>query len=561
MVKTYCIGDIHGRYSALRQLLTETPFNIDKDRLITLGDICDGGRKTRQCYDLLLTVPNRVDVVGNHDCLTPDAEALTKRGWLKYTDLTTFDEVYSFDTARGVGTWMPINEVVIKYHDGETVVVDTNRCKMNVTPTHRVLCKQRTSHGWGDYNYIYANNLTHRIKIISTADTALPEYDISDDKIRLTAWILTDGHITSRGYIQIFQSKEDNVQEISTLLDNLEYDYAHDIRNRSIPAVCGKPLVKSSLPQHAFRIHVGSSREIHEYISEKIKIPQWVYELSPRQFDIFLHTLIVGDGSFYRSGKTTAVLYGEEEFLKNVQGVCATKGFTATMVFDTRGCSRLNICDSETIEFDCYASISNGYYSGDVWCINTPLSNFMVRQGGTHFFTGNCWFYDWIVDGTELPLWTHQGGLATMESYGFDRKNVPSAHKEFIKNSLRYFIDEKNNIYVHGGFNPKVPIEKQKLPTIVWDRTLIKYAREHVIKQYNRVFVGHTTTQAIDKTVSHPITFNNLTMCDCGAGWMGRLALVDVDTFDYWVSDIQVPRYEPGDEELIDTEEEAWGYV
>ena len=155
------------------------------------------------------------------------------------------------------------------------------------------------------------------------------------------------------------------------------------------------------------------------------------------------------------------------------------------------------------------------------------------------------WFYDWITRGIELPIWTHQGGLATIESYDYDRKNVPRAHKEFIENSLPYFVDEKNNIYVHGGFNPKVPIEKQKLDFLTWDRTLIKYARTHVIKQYNHVFVGHTTTQLIDKTISHPITFNNLTLCDCGGGWMGRLAMVDADTLDYWVSDMQVPRYEP----------------
>ena len=165
------------------------------------------------------------------------------------------------------------------------------------------------------------------------------------------------------------------------------------------------------------------------------------------------------------------------------------------------------------------------------------------------------WFYDWITKGIELPVWTHQGGLATMESYDFDRKNVPRAHKELIENSLPYFVDEKNNIYVHGGFNPKVPIEKQKTEFLTWDRTLIKYARTHAIKQYNRVFVGHTTTQLIDKTISHPITLNNLTMVDCGGGYIGRLALVDVDTLEYWVSDKQVPYYEPGDESA---EDEAW---
>jgi serine/threonine protein phosphatase 1 len=173
------------------------------------------------------------------------------------------------------------------------------------------------------------------------------------------------------------------------------------------------------------------------------------------------------------------------------------------------------------------------------------------------------WFYDWITKGIEVPIWTHQGGLATMESYDFDRKNVPREHKELIENALPYFVDEKNNLYVHGGFNPKVPIENQTPYFLTWDRTLIKYARSHTIKKYNHVFVGHTTTQMIDRTISTPITMRNLTMMDTGGGYIGRLALMDVDTLEYWVSDIQVPYYEPGsvdDDGADDTEEEmAWG--
>ena len=170
------------------------------------------------------------------------------------------------------------------------------------------------------------------------------------------------------------------------------------------------------------------------------------------------------------------------------------------------------------------------------------------------------WFHDWITKGIEVPIWTHQGGLATMESYDFDWKSVPSAHIEFIENMIPYFVDEKNNLYVHGGFNPRAPIENQKPEFLTWDRTILKYARSHTIKKYNHVFVGHTTTQMIDRTKTTPITMHNLTMMDTGAGWTGRLSLVNVDTLEYWVSDLQTPYYEPTDDDgSNDTEEYAWG--
>jgi len=192
-------------------------------------------------------------------------------------------------------------------------------------------------------------------------------------------------------------------------------------------------------------------------------------------------------------------------------------------------------------------------------CYNLLLSiQNRVDCRGNH----DSWFLDWINGGIMKPLWTHQGGFNTLESYDFDRNNVPPAHKQFIEKSVPYYVDKKKNVFVHGGFNPKVPIESQTTEFLTWDRTLLKYARTHIIKGYKHVFVGHTSTQMIKPGVTTPITMHNLTMMDCGGGWMGRLALMDVDTMEYWVSRTQIPRYEPetvDDDGSDDTEEFVWG--
>lgn len=170
------------------------------------------------------------------------------------------------------------------------------------------------------------------------------------------------------------------------------------------------------------------------------------------------------------------------------------------------------------------------------------------------------WALDWINNDNWLPLWTHQGGYATLRSYDFKRENVPRAHKEFIEKSLPYYIDKQNRIYVHGGFNPKVPIENQKLDFLVWDRTLIQYAHKHTIPNYKHVFVGHTTTQLLYPGVTSPLTFHNLTMCDCGGGWNGRLAMINVSNpeRDFFLSESQYP-HQDGSSEPPETEEFAWG--
>jgi len=66
-MRTFVIGDIHGAYKALVQCLERSNFDRHRDRLITLGDICDGWAHVKECVDELLTIDNRIDIIGNHD--------------------------------------------------------------------------------------------------------------------------------------------------------------------------------------------------------------------------------------------------------------------------------------------------------------------------------------------------------------------------------------------------------------------------------------------------------------------------------------------------------------
>jgi serine/threonine protein phosphatase 1 len=141
------------------------------------------------------------------------------------------------------------------------------------------------------------------------------------------------------------------------------------------------------------------------------------------------------------------------------------------------------------------------------------------------------WALDWAMGGPELPVWVHQGGYATMESYDYNRKNVPKSHIDLLKNAP-YYIIKDDMIFVHGGFNPIIPIENNKPVVLTWDRELIKYAKQHMIKGYSKVFVGHTTTQLIESKTT-PLQFNNLIMCDTGGGWTGKLSIINIDTLDY----------------------------
>jgi serine/threonine protein phosphatase 1 len=148
------------------------------------------------------------------------------------------------------------------------------------------------------------------------------------------------------------------------------------------------------------------------------------------------------------------------------------------------------------------------------------------------------WALNWMKTGKELPIWWNQGGMRTAESYNFDYKNVPKSHIKFLENTLPYYVDEKNRLFVHGGFDPDKPIDTQDVDYLTWDRKLLcEYAQTKHVEQYNHVFVGHTTTQFFNGSVV-PMTFNNVTGLDTGGGWSGRITIMNVDTFEFWQSEI-----------------------
>ena len=66
-MKRFCIGDIHGSYKTLVQVLKKSNFDYENDLLISLGDIVDGGPDSYECVEELLKIKNRIDILGNHD--------------------------------------------------------------------------------------------------------------------------------------------------------------------------------------------------------------------------------------------------------------------------------------------------------------------------------------------------------------------------------------------------------------------------------------------------------------------------------------------------------------
>lgn len=65
--RTLVMGDLHGAARALEQCLERSAFDPQEDRLIQLGDLCDGWPEVGPCLDRLSALPHLDLIVGNHD--------------------------------------------------------------------------------------------------------------------------------------------------------------------------------------------------------------------------------------------------------------------------------------------------------------------------------------------------------------------------------------------------------------------------------------------------------------------------------------------------------------
>lgn len=64
--RTIVIGDIHGCYDELLNLLNEVKFGA-RDRVIPVGDLLVKGEKSREVLELFMSDERFYAVIGNHD--------------------------------------------------------------------------------------------------------------------------------------------------------------------------------------------------------------------------------------------------------------------------------------------------------------------------------------------------------------------------------------------------------------------------------------------------------------------------------------------------------------
>jgi serine/threonine protein phosphatase 1 len=214
------------------------------------------------------------------------------------------------------------------------------------------------------------------------------------------------------------------------------------------------------------------------------------------------------------------------------------------------------------------------------------------------------WFKEWLFSGIHPQRWA-QGGTGSFKSYlkligkddmweekisgaGWDRhryyitalnpEDVPLGHQEMFRQQINYYIDDKNNLFIHGGFSRHEPLKGQPEHVYYWDRDLWlaalsfesmsrgkdglhgKLVNKFKMKdEFNHIFIGHTSTQNWsyneEKTeggiivkkgdpITTPMKAANIYNIDTGGGFDGKVTIMNIDNPDeYYQSDLSVELY------------------
>lgn len=94
--RDFIVGDIHGHFTALENLLQKVDFNVTKDRLFSVGDMIDRGPESFRVIEFL-NYPWFHAVMGNHERMLLESahNMAVKQNWLEHNGGAWWNDIPS----------------------------------------------------------------------------------------------------------------------------------------------------------------------------------------------------------------------------------------------------------------------------------------------------------------------------------------------------------------------------------------------------------------------------------------------------------------------------------
>lgn len=191
----------------------------------------------------------------------------------------------------------------------------------------------------------------------------------------------------------------------------------------------------------------------------------------------------------------------------------------------------------------------------DGWSQSSEVISHLIQLNVTNqciFIRGNhdTWCEEWLTNGSSNDIWLKHGGLSTVASYSKIGQVDKDVHLKFFNSMRNYYVDDNNRLFIHAGYSSMHGPDKETYTSNYrWDRTLWEMALAmdkriqkdsklypKRLKLYNEIYIGHTPT--IDYDSMEPMNAVNVWNIDTGAGFYGKISMLDIETKEFWQSDV-----------------------
>jgi hypothetical protein len=337
-----------------------------------------------------------IDVLDYGMCVDEETEALTSRGWLKYSELSVDDELFVFDIESGGSRWEHPRAVNVFPRAPRSMVRMRSRLfDALVTTDHKWPIR-----GWSMENSLDRMMATSEIRgrkrrLIMAGGGKYDAPDVEtvcDELVELVGWYLTEGSCYSRGHsISIGQSiavNEPHVIRIRRL--------ARFFRERGA-TVTESERVRKSGPFAEFYFGKGVGRLVKDLAPQKQITTDFLRMLTLPQLELLFATLMRGDGSDLQEKPSHRPSQKwrqkDEGRLQGFEILCAMLGRRTHRMScedSVNGPEYQAVAAYRSSEVHCdQLTWSDEHYEGVIWCPTTASGTWMARRNGFTFWTGN----------------------------------------------------------------------------------------------------------------------------------------------------------------------------
>jgi len=371
---------------------------------------------------------NLIRAVDEPYCYSKDTEILTECGWKLFPELDDTDKVAILRDGEKLEFEKPLNYFQFDY-SGKMYHLDTRFINLLVTPNHRLYVGDEYREK-GEFKYKYNFKLPQEVigkykkfrrsaqwigeesisftlpgvqKGINQYKTIeIPEKIVSmENWLKLLAWYISEGYLTKDRYgINICQSLDVHPENFENILETIKSISASNCC--VVKGVNGfnseKGRTETGLVFYDKQIYSYIKNNIPDYAENK-SVPSFIKKLSPRLIQLFLNTMMLGDGEINYHYLYSTV---SKKLANDVQELCLYAGWAASVRKDYSGREtpiyRVGIHREKYVDV---ADRSNHHefahtnteefidYNDKVYCVETTTGIVYVRRNGHVCWCGN----------------------------------------------------------------------------------------------------------------------------------------------------------------------------